>query len=482
MRHETMTALGCTHIIRAARMGTHRCIALALLVVSRSSRCLRAASDKPAQSPPLRSAPVMPTMTRADRRGVAPPPPTEDERRRTARRAIKQDNDWVPAEFKSGVARWKDTGVYLDGKPIGFLTWGELPIGLKPTWVQGQGLGEQAPGHQRSGLAVGAAAVLPVHRLPEGRSASTSARSRSSTSTARRFSQTRSSRPSKDLQLADRRRSSCSGSARTRPARRSRRCPRVSATAGPGDKITAVMIYIDKKPPKLVHDEGFELDGSRRRPACRTTASRSAAASGSTSTTSSRRSSSARSSIRRRRPRRPTASRSGSSPSSSPRRASTRRRSSRCGSIRDEKPHARSSPAAELAKMTFQASAQAKGGVLARREAHPRERDRAPHARAQARRSCRSRRRTTSDALERDRPSSAVSLAASSCRAGTGAAGGYLGPAARRLGAPPHAGAPTPSPGRSLPMGLAVASTRECAPGGVQIPGSTRFRADWDPR
>jgi hypothetical protein len=45
-------------------------------------------------------------------------------------------NDYVPAEFKSGASRWKDTGVYVDGKPIGFIQFGELPIALKPTWVK----------------------------------------------------------------------------------------------------------------------------------------------------------------------------------------------------------------------------------------------------------------------------------------------------------------------------------------------------------
>jgi hypothetical protein len=44
--------------------------------------------------------------------------------------------DYVPAEFKDGMARWKDVGVYVDGKPIGFLTFGELPITLAPTWIK----------------------------------------------------------------------------------------------------------------------------------------------------------------------------------------------------------------------------------------------------------------------------------------------------------------------------------------------------------
>ncbi len=48
----------------------------------------------------------------------------------------QQDNEWTPAEFKQGMSRWKDVGVYVDGKPVGFLTFGELPITLKPTWVK----------------------------------------------------------------------------------------------------------------------------------------------------------------------------------------------------------------------------------------------------------------------------------------------------------------------------------------------------------
>ena len=45
-------------------------------------------------------------------------------------------SDYVPAEFKAGMSRFKDVGVYVDGKPIGFLSFGELPITLKPTWLK----------------------------------------------------------------------------------------------------------------------------------------------------------------------------------------------------------------------------------------------------------------------------------------------------------------------------------------------------------
>ncbi len=46
------------------------------------------------------------------------------------------DETYVPAEFKAGMSRWKDCGVYLDGKPVGFLSFGELPISLKPVWIK----------------------------------------------------------------------------------------------------------------------------------------------------------------------------------------------------------------------------------------------------------------------------------------------------------------------------------------------------------
>jgi hypothetical protein len=46
------------------------------------------------------------------------------------------DDAYVPAEFKTGASRFKDVGVYVDGKPIGFIAFGELPITLKPTWVK----------------------------------------------------------------------------------------------------------------------------------------------------------------------------------------------------------------------------------------------------------------------------------------------------------------------------------------------------------
>jgi hypothetical protein len=50
---------------------------------------------------------------------------------------IPEDKDeYVPAEFKSGADRWRDTGIYVDGTFVGLLAWAELPVALKPVWIK----------------------------------------------------------------------------------------------------------------------------------------------------------------------------------------------------------------------------------------------------------------------------------------------------------------------------------------------------------
>ncbi len=43
--------------------------------------------------------------------------------------------DWTAAEFKGGHGKWKDPGVYVDGRQVGALWFGELPRSLEPTWI-----------------------------------------------------------------------------------------------------------------------------------------------------------------------------------------------------------------------------------------------------------------------------------------------------------------------------------------------------------
>lgn len=170
----------------------------------------------------------------------------------------QQDEEWVPAEFKSGMARWKDVGVYVDGKAIGFLTWGELPIGLKPTWIKDKVSAEKRPGTDDPGwrwaqqrfykftdylkaVGIDPKQVKELHVYGP------------------KFSQTnvvkRKDLLSKEAEgFMFRFGGNTFGKA----------IPQIPDEFGNGktpDKIAAVMVYLKKKPPVLIHNEGLELDG-----------------------------------------------------------------------------------------------------------------------------------------------------------------------------------------------------------------------------
>ncbi|HEY5949453.1 MAG TPA: hypothetical protein VIV40_28355 [Kofleriaceae bacterium] len=182
----------------------------------------------------------------------------EAAKKKDAKKGDQEDNDWTPAEFKQGTSRWKDTGVYLDGKPIGFLTFGELPITLKPTWVKDKVSQDKPPGcpecpawkwsQQRfykftdylKAMGVDIRKIKVIHVYGPRLSQSVVA-------------------TGKDLQskLADkfmfRFGMDIAGKA----------LPWVPEGFGNGktpDKISGVMIYIDRKPPTVTR-EGVELDG-----------------------------------------------------------------------------------------------------------------------------------------------------------------------------------------------------------------------------
>jgi hypothetical protein len=165
----------------------------------------------------------------------------------------KNDSEWVPSEFKSGMARWKDVGVYVDGQPVGFLSWGELPIGCKPTWVKDKVSSEQKPfwrwAKQRmykftdylKAIGINPGSVNQIHVY------------------GAKLSQTVIA-TGKDLQskraegFMFRFGTNVGGKA----------IPQVPEGFGNGktpDKIAGVMIYIKKKPPTLIRNEGLELDG-----------------------------------------------------------------------------------------------------------------------------------------------------------------------------------------------------------------------------
>ncbi|HEY3805124.1 MAG TPA: hypothetical protein VGL61_21080 [Kofleriaceae bacterium] len=175
--------------------------------------------------------------------------------------AIKEADDahsYVPAEFKNGMARWKDTGVYVDGKPIGFLQFGELPIALKPVWVKTKVSQNKPPGcpsclawkwkEERfyrftdylKVMHVDLASIKMMHVYGPKLSQTIAVTGKDLTSPA-----------AKDFLFRF-------GSRVT-----GKPIPHPPPNFGNGkqpDKLTALLIYIKKKPP-IVTDDGIELDG-----------------------------------------------------------------------------------------------------------------------------------------------------------------------------------------------------------------------------
>ena len=206
--------------------------------------------------PKLRSAAVAPSLN------AQPAPPPVDTSKPSAKptdkkKGDKSDEEWVPAEFKTGAARWKDTGVYVDGKPIGFLTWGELPIGLKPMWIKDKGSQNKRPGskdldwrwvQQRryrftdyiTAMGIDLKKVKEVHMYGPRFSNSVVATNKDLFSPQ-----------AKDWAFRFGGNTSGKAIPHTPPG---------FAHGKPPDKIAGVMIYIEKEPPKLT-DDGFVMNG-----------------------------------------------------------------------------------------------------------------------------------------------------------------------------------------------------------------------------
>jgi len=64
----------------------------------------------------------------------------------TRARAIAEQPEWIPAENRTAKGKYRDTGVYVDGVPVGFLAHGDLPSGLAPVQVEGRMMREFGPG------------------------------------------------------------------------------------------------------------------------------------------------------------------------------------------------------------------------------------------------------------------------------------------------------------------------------------------------
>jgi len=214
--------------------------------------------DHKEDAPKLRPAAVTPTTVAMPTPKPFQPCVEESPKVKDLTKGDQMDAEWTPAEFKQGMARWKDTGVYLDGKPVGFLSFGELPIGLKPTWVKDKVSDRKRPGTNDPGwkwarqrfykftdylkaIGIEPRTIKELHVYGPRRS------------------QTLIVKP-KDLMgpLADeflfRFGTNTGGKA----------IPHAPGNFGNGktaDKLSGVMIYIKKKPPHLIRNEGMELDG-----------------------------------------------------------------------------------------------------------------------------------------------------------------------------------------------------------------------------
>lgn len=215
--------------------------------------------DDAAQPVKVRSAAVAPsanpttTTPTSDPTTADPKAKAED-----TQKGDKKDNEWVPAEFKSGAARWKDTGVYLDGKPIGFLTWGELPVNLRPTWLKDRVGANKRPGTRDLGWRWGqqrfyrftdylTALGIDITKVKELHVYGP------------RFSESIIATGA-DLQSPQAKdflfRFGGNIAGKAIP-----KVPEDFGSGRPPDKIAGVMIYVEKEPPKLTQD-GFVLDGN----------------------------------------------------------------------------------------------------------------------------------------------------------------------------------------------------------------------------
>jgi len=173
-------------------------------------------------------------------------------------KAKKADSEWVPKEFSAGLSKWKDTGVYVDGKPVGFLSFGELPIGCKTSWFRERVSADKRAGTNDSGwtwarmryfkftdylraVGVDLAKVKALHVYGPKLTETLVVTGRDLLSPeANKFYFTFGGITSgKALPHA----------------------PENFGTGRVGDKITGVMVYVEKKPPVLIDNEGIFLDG-----------------------------------------------------------------------------------------------------------------------------------------------------------------------------------------------------------------------------
>jgi hypothetical protein len=222
-----------------------RVLALSLIVVIATGGCRDATGKQNAPDP-------------AGSASVPPEPKLESNAQATPKPQGANAEDYVPAEFKSGMSRWKDTGVYIDGKPVAFLQFGELPIALKPTWIKDKVSQNKPPGCPE----------CPAWKWAEQRFYRFTDYLKALGIDARRIKMMHVYGPKLSQTIAV-----TGADLQTRAADEfmfrfgsdiaGKPIPHVPGHFGNGkqpDKINGVMIYIDRPPPTITRD-GIELDG-----------------------------------------------------------------------------------------------------------------------------------------------------------------------------------------------------------------------------
>ena len=157
------------------------------------------------------------------------------------------DEDWVPNEHAEGAKKWKDPYIYIDGEAVGILAFAELPATLEPMWVDEDDPmpgGEKPPKVRRyafrdlvKAFGVNPAKVKEIHVYGPRQSESVVVSGKQMAKTPGfqvRFGGLVFGKPIPVIP------------------------PSLGDVRSP-DKISAVAVYVDKKPPRLVKNEGFYL-------------------------------------------------------------------------------------------------------------------------------------------------------------------------------------------------------------------------------
>ena len=181
----------------------------------------------------------------------------DDEDMPGAKRKRREGGDYVAAEFKDGAARWRDCGVYVDGKPVGVMNFGERPVTLNPVWVEDKAsapkhYGTDEPGwkivkqrHYRvteylAALGVDLAKIKEIHIYgPNPLNVIVASGDELREKAAAVLFHFGGEVDGKALPVV----------------------PEGFGNGKSPDKIGGICVYIEKKPPTLVRNEGMELDG-----------------------------------------------------------------------------------------------------------------------------------------------------------------------------------------------------------------------------